>query len=268
MDNNCYTYKFLELPRGKLDSCVDATIVLTMKNSDRHQQILHEIKGAELTSNVFFQINEGYKKCEKPLDKQSPEYDLNHALKTAFKFALDNNLKRILVLEDDCEFDQNSLAKPQTTVDICSFMKRVNPEVYNLGQPIGTVVPYGLKHVKIIGFVNGTQSIIYNDKHMIKRLHTKDKSPHVDFALKDYNDKYAYYRPLTAQKFEQTENSDTWGELFGISFFKILEPVFNIMGFRTNPVRGANIMYFSTLIAIYSIIFLILRCVYLKFRGK
>ena len=265
MDNNCYTYRSLELPSGKLDKCVDATIVLTMEKSDRHQQILKEVQTAGLTSNVFFQVNEGYKKCKKNIEKQSSEYDLNHALKTAFKFALNNNFKRILVLEDDCEFDHDSLAKPQTTADICSFMERVNPEVYNLGQPIGTVVPYGIKHVKMVGYVNGTQSIMYNREHMLKRLETKDKTPHVDFALKECNDKYAYYRPLTAQRFEETENSDTWGEIFGLSYFKISNIALNLFGFRTNPIRGANLLYFSTLVAIYSIILLILRYLYLKF---
>lgn len=268
MGSNCYSYELLELPRGKLDDCIDATIVLTMENSNRHQQILKEILSIELTTKVIFQINKGYKNCEKDLEKQSSHYDLNHALKTAFTFALNSGFTRILVLEDDCEFDHKSFSNPQTIADIYSFIKRVDPEVYNLGQPFATVVPYGIKHVKMIGFVNGTQSIIYNRKHMLKRLKKKDKLPHVDFTLIEYDDKYSYYMPLTGQKFEETENSSTWGNFFGIDYFKFLQFIFYLSGNQTNPVRSYKIMYFSSLLIIYLILFLIVRFIYLKLKNS
>ena len=104
--DSCYYYREYKLPKGNLDSTVDCTYVLIMHDSPREDQIYQHIMKAEPTSRVIFQYNYGYKKCNKSLRKNKPNIDLEHAVKTMFKHALDSGYKRILVLEDDCEFDE------------------------------------------------------------------------------------------------------------------------------------------------------------------
>jgi hypothetical protein len=90
---------------GNFDSCIDCTYVLIMEGSPREKHIREEVAKAGITSRVIYQYNKGYKKCRKNLRVQKTNYDLEHALKNAFRDALDRGYVRILVLEDDCEFD-------------------------------------------------------------------------------------------------------------------------------------------------------------------
>lgn len=230
---------------GKLDSCVDVTIILTMEDSDRHEQIMNEVTKASLTSNIIVQVNKGYKKCNKNIEKQSTEYDLGHALKNAFKYALNNGLKRILVLEDDCEFDHETISYPETCQSICNFLAHRDPEVYDLGRDGALFLdefPYTFKHFKVTK-IYGTQSIIYNDIHMRKRISGPDKEAHVDAELKHHSNKFSYCMPLTAQKIEETENSKTWTKILGVNSVKITKPFMDLIGYNSNPVKVKQKLY-------------------------
>ena len=224
---------------GKLDSCVDVTIILTMEDSDRHEQIMNEVTKASLTSNIIVQVNKGYKKCNKNLEKQSSEYDLGHALKNAFKYALNNGLKRILVLEDDCEFDHKTIAYPETCQSICNFLKHRDPEVYDIGHFGITFVnmfPYTFKHFKV-NTILGSESIIYNDIHMRKRISRPDKERQVDRELKHHGNKFCYFIPLSAQKVEETENSKKWYTTMGINNYELAKPLLKLTGYNSDPVK-------------------------------
>ena len=121
---NCYYYDEYTLGSvGSLDSVVDCTYVLIMTNSSRKEQIKQQLQYAGLTSNIIFQYNRGYKTCDKQLKHNKPNYDLCHANQTAFKHALNRGYNRILLLEDDCEFDSR-IQDPKILSDINHFQQR------------------------------------------------------------------------------------------------------------------------------------------------
>ena len=82
MDPPCYYYEDFHVTQGSLDPSVDCTYVLIMHGSPRKEQIYQNIVKANLTTNVVFQYNYGYKKCDKNLRKGGPNYDLEDVVIT------------------------------------------------------------------------------------------------------------------------------------------------------------------------------------------
>ena len=124
--SDCYRTKSYTIDKGNYDGVIECTYVLLMENSKREEQILRQIEDAKVTSKVVIQYNKGYKKCEKNLKVNRPNYDLVHALKNVFKHALDRGYSRIIVLEDDCQFDE-SIRDPVVVNDLRTFFGSTRP---------------------------------------------------------------------------------------------------------------------------------------------
>src|SRR5210317_1161689 len=124
-------YRFVEevsKHTGNFVECIDCMYVLLMEGTDREAQVREHIKEAGITSKVIYQYNKGYRECKKNLRVQATNYDLEHALKNAFRDALAKGYKRIIVLEDDCEFDER-IKNPEIINDVCSFLIHQNPKI-------------------------------------------------------------------------------------------------------------------------------------------
>lgn len=227
---HCYDYEYMLLDNGSLDTIVDCTYVLTMTNSARQEQIKQQLKHACLTSKIVFQYNHGYKRCAKPLKHNQPNYDLCHANQTAFKHALSQGYERILLLEDDCEFD-NRIKDQKILSDIKHFLHDNDPSIYNLGPVICFRSPIdillGRDHRRMLMSFT-THAVIYNRNYMEWSIHNSCLFGHTDATHNTHWSKFTYKLPLAYQKATFTENArDGWGYLFPILNSLIYKP-FNL----------------------------------------
>jgi hypothetical protein len=225
--DSCYYYRDYKLPKGNLDPSVDCTYVLIMHDSPREHQIYQHIMKAEPTSRVVFQYNFGYKKCDKKLRKNKPSVDLEDAVKTIFKHALDRGYKRILVLEDDCEFDER-IRDPEIVEDLNTFFIEKNPDVYNFGSagpllsPIDVVLDS--KHQRLI-FNNHAHATVYSENYMKTSDSRSFLFDAADMETNRYFSKFTYKFPLAYQKFTATENAlESYPFLYTLTKYTIIEP--------------------------------------------
>lgn len=214
MDSPCYYYEEFHMTRGNLDPSIDCTYVLIMHKSPRKEQIYHNVVKSNLTTRVVFQYNYGYKNCDKNLRKVGPNYDLEDANKMVFKHALNNGYKRILVLEDDCQFDER-VRNPEVIDDLNTFLIEKNPKVYNLGPTISISSPIDIlskrKHHLLL-YNNASHAMIYNEDYMHYALKANFMLGHADFETNRHISKYTYHEPIAYQLIEKTENaSNGWG---------------------------------------------------------
>ena len=226
--SDCYYTKSYTIDKGNYDGVIECTYVLLMENSKREEQILRQIEDAKITSKVVIQYNKGYKKCEKNLRVNKPNYDIEDALKNVFKHALNQGYSRIIVLEDDCQFDER-IRDPVVVNDLHTFLNKRDPEIYNLG-PISIQSPIDVllhnNHQRLL-YTTCAHAVIYNKKYMDSAIHRKFMMGHVDFEHNRTWSKYTYMYPLAYQTFTETENAkEGWGYayyLLNIIMFKPLK---------------------------------------------
>lgn len=261
---DCYTFReHVTKSSGSLDSCIDCTYVLIMEGSKRESQIKEQVATAGITSKVIFQYNRGYKKCEKNLRIKKPNYDLEHALKNVCTHALKREYERILVLEDDCEFDER-IKTPEVLNDLHTFLVHTNPSVYNLGSflmlPNPIDVLRGSKH-QLLLYNSSTHATVYNKKYMEWISKNDCLLGHVDFETNRHISKYTYTFPLAYQKVTETENArEGWGGgVYPLLNFMIFKP--NNLSYRVQPGYD-NIKRWAdgiSVLILFTIVFLLLR---------
>lgn len=250
---DCYTFKeqVLKSP-GNFDSSIDCTYVLIMEGSPRETQIREQVTVAGITSRVVYQYNKGYKKCHKNLRVQKTNYDLEHALKNAFRDALDKGYERILVLEDDCEFDDR-IKNPVIIKDVCGFLASKNPDVYTLGAVIPVVNPLTFSNHQRLLYNGGSHAIIYNNTYMEWLIDNDCMLGHVDLETNRHWSKFTYKLPLAYQKVVPTENTK---EGWRGSYHVLNTLVYNPAGIDKNVQPGYD------LIKKWSDIFVVILCVW------
>jgi hypothetical protein len=255
-------YRFVEevsKHTGNFDECIDCMYVLLMEGTDREAQVREHIKEAGITSKVIYQYNKGYRECKKNLRVQATNYDLEHALKNAFRDALAKGYKRIIVLEDDCEFDER-IKNPEIINDVCSFLIHQNPKIYTLGSIIPVVNPldvltHSRHHRLLLNF--GSHCIIYNAEYMKWLTRNDCMLGHVDFETNRHISKYTYKIPLAYQKMVLTENvKEGWDILYKILNTLIFSPA----GVTTRVQPGYDYIkkWFETFVVI--IFFIMILC--------
>ena len=225
--DSCYYYRDYRLPKGNLDPSIDCTYVLIMHDSPREHQIYQHIMKAEPTSRVIFQYNFGYKKCDKTLRENKPNIDLEHANKTVFKHALDRGYKRILLLEDDCEFDER-IRDPKIVENLNTFLSEKNPDIYNFGStfafPLATDVMTGKEH-QLLMYNTASHAVVYSENYMKYAVDHNFMGGHSDFETNRHLSKYTYKFPLAYQKVTETENAkEGWGGAYFLLDNLIVKP--------------------------------------------
>lgn len=226
--SDCYRTKSYTIDKGNYDGVIECTYVLLMENSKREEQILRQIEDAKITSKVTIQYNKGYKKCEKNLRVNKPNYDLENALKNVFKHALNQGYSRIIVLEDDCQFDER-IGDPVVVNDLRTFLDRRDPQIYNLGMTLSLISPTDVllhnKNQRLL-YTTCTHAVIYNKTYMENALTREFMLGHADFEMNRVWSKYTYTYPLAYQIFEDTENKkEGWGYIGKIVDILILKPL-------------------------------------------
>lgn len=229
MQGGCYALESVVTERpGTMDGTIDCTYVLTMEGSSRAQTIKDQVAFASLTSKTVYQHNKGYKKCLKNLRVPGPNYDLEHALKNACKHALAQGYTRVLVLEDDCEFDER-IRDPEILGELRAFLETNDPSVYTLGSFLHLPSPLdvlgGASH-QLLLFHSASHAVIYNEAYMRWIVANDCLMGHVDLETNRHASKYTYKIPLAYQKITETENStEGWGYVYPLMRALIFEPL-------------------------------------------
>ena len=238
---------------GNFDSCIDCTYVLIMEGSSREEQIREEVAKAGITSRTVYQYNKGYKKCHKNLRVQKTNCDLEHALKNVFRDALDRGYERILVLEDDCEFDDR-IKNPTIIEDVCGFLKSKNPDVYTLGAVIPVVNPLTFSNHQRLLLNFGAHATVYNRRYMDWLDNNDCMLGHVDLEINRHWSKFTYKIPLAYQKTEMSENvKGSWSGSYNVLNTLMYKPA----GIDKNVQPGYD------LIKKWSDILVVLLCVWI-----
>ena len=245
-------YRLVEEP-GNFDSCIDCTYVLIMEGSPREEHIREQVARGGITSRVVYQYNKGYKNCHKNLRVQKPNYDLEHALKNACKDALDKGYERILVIEDDCEFDDR-IRNPMIIDDLCGFLKSKNPDVYTLGSFLPVVNPFTFSNHQRLILNFSSHAVVYNRRYMEWLINNDCMLGHVDFETNRHWSKFTYKLPLAYQKVVETDNTrESWN-----GSYKVLDAlVFKPSGINRQVQPGYD------LIKKWSDILVVLLCVWI-----
>lgn len=239
---SCYRHEYYTFPRGKFDDIVDCTYIMTMENSPRTKTILETFTKYTPTSKCIIQYNKGYKNCKKNLKQQLPNHDLVHSIQNVFKHAIKSGCQRILVLEDDCMFDER-INDPEIINDISKFINNNDPKIYSLGTLFHLTFPWEpivSNHHRLI-WGTCAHAMIYNLKYMIETCDIDFLGSGTDVEINRHWDKFVYYKPIAYQTFPDTENSRTGWIIPGLK--SILDLLFFIpTGLTHKPQPGFDIL--------------------------
>lgn len=206
----CYEIETRDYTDGVLD--VSATYIIHLKNNGRYASIEKQLSTIHPSNTVHILHNEGFKKCEKTLEKQKSTYDLIHAFMTVFRDAQRRGYGAVLILEDDFDFYNGEIIHHASKIDEFVHTHASEMFVYKLGGAPYLLVPS--LSGQYTGFSGGTHCCIYSKPYI---SHMIAKSPQIqdwDAFHNLYTDAtvYIHYVPVCYQLFGETENRSNWGE--------------------------------------------------------
>lgn len=218
-NKHCYEIEYREYKKGILDDFVDATYIITMKNSKRIINIEAQLKKYIPTKKIYIVYNNGYKTCNKILPLYKPPYDISDAYFHTLYHSVENKFNNILILEDDFIFSDNINNKIIQNEIKNTLDKNINNKIYfNLGPiPIlfyPNINPFNNIYKGIITTM--TQGVIYNKSIRNDILKYKDdinirhNIRHWDVFISGTYTTYFYKLPIIYQTFPQTENQSYW----------------------------------------------------------
>jgi GR25 family glycosyltransferase involved in LPS biosynthesis len=235
--------------KSLFNDSIDATYILYLEgNRERYNSIIKQIHKYPLTNIVYIIHNPGYKKCKKNVLVKNSASDCKFSHYEAYIHAENNNYKNIIILEDDFILSKN-IDDDNKIKNINRFLKKnidtnfiflfgcipvitipcvTNFEFYKLYK-FGATHTYVVSHKfrqKILSF--DKQNFITSPKYFENSL------------IEICDNAYMYYKPLSYQIFEETENRITyWDDMF-MNFFirllnldKIYEPGYSIIYFTS-----------------------------------
>jgi hypothetical protein len=271
-NSNCYTFEKRQYNNGFLDSFVDATYILTMENSKRKDDYENQLKEYIPTKTIYIIHNKGYKKCNKKLFKQTPNYDLLDAYLNAMNHSIKNNYNNILILEDDFIF--NKKIKDNKIINDIKYLfdNNVNKSFYfNLGPFPVLFYPSINSNIYRGIYSTLTHGVIYNKNIIFKIINDSNMNDYhqIDEYLTANYKNYFYKIPLSYQTFPETDNKKYWGgdnagSIYNIYLIKIINFLHDILETNINPKLGFNriynilffINYFLYIIIILFIVFI------------
>ena len=258
MNNNCYRFEKFIFQKGLLDSCVDATYIIHLKDNGRFEGIMNKLDEYHPTKITYIVFNKGYKNCEKEDYITIPPLDLVDAFFKVFKHANQNNYNNILILEDDFIFHKD-IKKKYIQQDICTFIKKQKNTnfQYFLGCVPYLFIPYNSKHYKIV-ISGGMHACIYSKKNRIELLKVKQEKIKDWDSYNSFDNQYTYHRPLCYQLFTNTENSKYWGSDHKYNFMYIIKKLIKFVKLDKQVEPGYSYMYLLSKITFYLLIILLI----------
>lgn len=277
-NSKCYSFKYIKYGDGIFNDTVDATYVIHLKGNGRYENIIKQLNEYHLTNDVYILMNDGYKKCNKTKNIVYPADDLIDAFFQIFKHASEKKYDNILILEDDFIFT-DKIKDNNHVENINNFLNKKKGEdfIYYIGCLPWLLVPtfYDI-NTYYATCSTGTHSVIYSKKNrescMKKYYDAMYETRDWDVLNNVYSaNRYAYYRPLCYQIFENTENSRNWGS-FNIIFkflAVIIKYIFSLLQLDKNIEPGYSILYaFSKLLFLILVILAVYIVIKIKNRLK
>lgn len=254
-NTHCYNIKKYEYKNGFLDSSIDATYVIHLKNNGRIENIQEQLKEYKPTKNVYIVFNEGFKNCDKKLIEQISYQDLTDAFLQCFKHANENSYDNIIILEDDFIFNPD-IKKIDNLQSINSFLNEKKNEefIYYLGCNPILIVPCtsDLKHYKSFKSCS-THAIIYSKQARTKELNLNLK--HWDVIIENsIQNRYLYYKPMCYQTYPDTENKASWSNKDSVLIGILKNKIIKTLNLDKRPEPGFSVIYFIAKILIPFII--------------
>lgn len=200
-NNLCYGQKIITYDKGLFDDCCDCCYVMTLTNSKR--DFMSQLNNHKPHSIIKINYNQGYKDCSK-FNVNTTNSDLIDSIRYVFMDASKNKYKSILVFEDDFILDKN-LYNMNDIYEINNFIKKNNPDIYNLG-PLANLctLPITKKHHKHFMFVCA-HAVIYNQKFMNHFINDYFIYIRWESYLNNFKfSKWSYYKPIIFQTFPST----------------------------------------------------------------
>lgn len=275
--NKCYEYITLHF-KDALFPHVENAVVLTMKNSERMNNVIDQLNKYNVCQTVHLQINDGYKKCYK-YNINSTTEDIFDAICTACRYVKEGPL---LILEDDVNF-LPEIKSHANEVD--SFLKfDTNWDIYSLGSHPIFVNPIFIpcKHVKV--FSMACAQCIFLSKNMVNLLQNQDFIKHISLRIRQYSrfgiakdiilsscvNSYMYKIPLAVQPHPlNTENSKYWNNIFLtflIKLFKAEDDGTNYYKFMHKTIYVGGII--PALSIILTCLFIFVKIMYTRYKRK
>ena len=269
MENeHCYNFILYKEKEGILDKCVDATYILYLKNNGRLENIKDQLAKVHPTRIIYIVENEGYKKCDKKLSKQSPTIDLIDGYFQIFNHAKKENYNNILILEDDFIWN-DKIVDPEIGKDICEFVNNQDSNfIYYLGCMPMIKMNLGTNHLRTF-MQTATHSLIYGRKVREQILKSdKDAITDWDMNLSMFVRPtcYCYKSPLCYQTFPVTDNQKNWPSYFGTKYLVIF--LLKMVKLDKQPSPGFEICYVVSDIIFYLIILLLIYICYRVFKTR
>lgn len=210
---HCYTFETMYFPRARLKN-IDATYVLTIKDSDRQKTLHSRLASIEPSTICFIQQNKGYKACSKTVQTREKivrtREDINDAFFNAFVHAMKHQYLNVLILEDDFIVDVEKFRRKCGIID--DFVKRSRFHVINLGACLQIGYPV-TRHFDRSLYHYMAHACIYSKLYM-RRFIQDYNAGHVlvndEYWNKLYIRCYCLRRATFFQLLAATENRSHW----------------------------------------------------------
>lgn len=244
-NSHCYDIKKQIYKSGFLDSSVDATYIIHLKDNGRLNHIHEQLKNYQPTKVVYIVFNDGFKKCNKKLIEQVSYQDLTDAFLQCFKHANQHGYNNVLILEDDFIFSPEIKKVPTHIKNVNKFLNqnRNKEFIYYLGCNPIFIFPYSFDCNHYISYKScSMHAIVYSKLARNTELELSYK--HWDVIVeKCIKNRYFYHKPLCYQTYPETENKKTWSEkdFAFMGYFKNM--VIKGLNLDIQPEPGFSILY-------------------------
>jgi len=220
MDSKCFRKETLRFSNTLFEHVIDACYVMTMENSNRRLQYLHQLINYKPYNKIQIIHNKGFKNCKKEKWITNPTKDISDFYGQIFTECLLQNYEKVLIFEDDFFFTDSFEDLQKYVLEIQVFLDNNNDFlVYNLGALPYCMCPctINMNHYYYKG--GAAHSVIYSQKAMKLYLqHYKIMSCASDIFWSNYLNVYCFHKPFCFQLCEQTENSQYWSSITDINY--------------------------------------------------
>lgn len=209
----CYRSETVHLRKsgGFMEGLIDAAYILTIDGSVRTRQCLRRVLSSAPLNRVTVQHNRTYAVCNKHR-VTSNDLDIRHAIAHCIRGALARGDKRVILMEDDCEFIPSQIT-PVNMKRLATFLDTVEIDAYLLGcvPMISTQTACG-EHLCIHrgGGLHATIWTRSGMQNFLNKVAQTETNEFVDVLITTTLRVYAPIAPFAVQKHPDTTNSKQW----------------------------------------------------------
>ena len=227
MNNSCFRTEVLVYNKSLFYHIVDACYLITMDNSTRRNNYIHQLNTYTPFHKVNIIHNKGFKKCYKGKWVKTEADDLSDMYGRIFMECLQSGHDKVLIFEDDFFFEDTVQCLQKYILDIQIFLDTHKGFMtYNLGPLPWFKYPLSLfaNHYLYKGGVS--HSVIYSKRYMLEYIEVYTTMNCLsDYIWNKFSENYCYHKPFCFQLFPKTANSKNWNSYIDIN--SAMQTIFN-----------------------------------------